>query len=85
MQKLDESAFDHFKEIPCDKCGSISSYSNPEEVTECFGCKCKRLHENEVHCKCGWHGMWFEDMVYDNELQGRCPTCNEKIDEETAK
>lgn len=85
MDTLDESAFSGFVEIACDKCGSVSSYSNPDEVLECFGCQCKRLEENDVHCACGWHGRWFKDVVYDNELQGRCPKCNEKVDQETAK
>lgn len=84
MSDLDPEAFNHFKEIPCDKCGSVCAYSNPEEVTECFGCKCKTLEENDVHCKCGWHGRWFKDVPYDENLQGRCPKCNELIDQKTA-
>jgi len=84
---LDPSAFEHFKEIPCDKCGTVSSYS-PEtiaDVKECFGCLCKRLDENDVHCPCGWKGRWFKDVKHDENLQALCPKCDAKLDKETAR
>lgn len=64
MSEIDPSAFDGFVQIPCDKCKTVSCYSPDivNSVTECFGCKCDRLHKYEVHCPCGWHGKWFEDM-----------------------
>lgn len=78
MDTLDPEAFNHFKEIPCDKCGSVSSYS-PEiaaKVTECFGCQCKRLEKMEIACVCGWKGNYFQQNATD-DLRGRlCPDCN---------
>jgi len=83
---LDPTAFNHFKEIPCDKCGSVCSYSNPEEVTECFGCQCKRLEEMVIKCECGWTGNYFEQAIeFDSPKakSGRldhrsCPKCGKK-------
>lgn len=85
MSELDESAFNHFVDIPCDKCGTVSSYSNPEEVTECFGCICKRLDEMEVKCDCGWSGKYHDQKLAfqiggdDGDLNSRfCPMCHKK-------
>lgn len=87
IAEIDESAFNHFVEIPCDKCKTLSSYAPDavKDVTECFGCKCERLEKYEVHCSCGWHGKWFEDMPHDENLQNLCPKCGSKVDDKTAK
>lgn len=77
MKTLDEDQFSHFKEIPCDKCGSISSYdpSIIDEVMECFGCKCKRLQEMQITCECGWTGNYFEQLRVDLDKPSVCPKC----------
>lgn len=73
---IDESLF---TTIPCDKCGSSASYTNPEEVTECFGCKCKRLHEMEIKCECGWTGSYFDQECQADIAAPRlCPGCKKE-------
>lgn len=68
-----------FTEIPCDKCGTVSAYTNPEEVTECFGCKCKRLHEMKIICECGWTGSYFEQRpCHVNLGKYFCPDCGKE-------
>lgn len=41
---INPNQFNHFKEIPCDKCGSVVMYDPcvVADVTECFGCLCKK-------------------------------------------
>lgn len=79
MSELDSSQFDHFKEIPCDKCGSTASYSPDviDDVVECFGCECKRLEETEINCKCGWKGNHF-DLALDGLNHKFCPVCGKE-------
>lgn len=64
-----------FTQIPCDKCGSCSMYSEPQEVTECFGCKCKRLEEMNIDCACGWSGNYFEQDCSAPDAPRTCPGC----------
>lgn len=76
MDSIDPNQFRHFVEIPCDRCGTVSSYSPDvvNDVTECFGCKCDRLHKMEIECQCGWKGNYFDQSAQD--LTKRfCPNC----------
>lgn len=74
---FEEGTFAHFKDIHCDKCGSVSSYSPHviDDVVECFGCKCNRLEAMTITCECGWTGNYFEQENTPDLSKRICPVC----------